>query len=81
MQSNYRAHQRWAMIQAVHTIRHQVWFDLKRLLRNFTPKQWIWTYQNELYDIQFEVHEAEQQELYERRFCVNKYDFNEEIPF
>ena len=71
MTSNYRAHQRWAISRTIRTISRDAWCDftwlLKRMsLKHFKPNHWKWVYECELYDIQYEAHEAEVQEARER---------------
>lgn len=90
MTSNYRAHQRQALARTFRIVPQMMWKDLKWLFRHFTPKQWLWVYDNELYDIQHEAYEAERQEARERLFAGKHEEMKitvvdnfvyEEIPF
>jgi hypothetical protein len=74
MTSNDRAQKRWAISRTIRIVLRDIWWDLKRLLRNFKPSQWKWKYEGELYDIYYKAYEAEVQKASE------KFVFDE-IPF
>lgn len=79
MTSNYRAHQRQAILATVRIVPQNIWTKFKWFLETLTPRYWRFVYESELYDIQYEAHEAEVQEARER---LTKDDFVfEEIPF
>lgn len=77
MTSNYRAHQRQAIIRTLCIVPKYAWRDLRWLLRHFTPKQWMRVYNDELADIQMTAfhHEANSHRLTRDDFVFD------EIPF
>lgn len=77
MTSNHRAHQRQALSATVRIVPQKMWKNLKWFLETLTPRYWRFVYECELYDIQREAYEAEQEDARER---LMEEDFVKSFP-